>query len=61
MARINAGDLVEGKRHLNRRKGIVLDLYESDAGTPYIEVYWFDLSERTWHDELEVELISESR
>ena len=55
------GDLVERTGHRENGRGVVLDFYESDDGVPYVEVYWPDLSERLWYDELELRIVSESR
>ena len=40
--------------------GVVVDFYESDDGIPYYEVDWPG-ADRTWWNELELELVSESK
>lgn len=61
---MKAGDLVVRVGSHNDSeygRGVVLDSYESDVGVPYVEVYWPDLSERLWYDEIELRVVSESR
>jgi len=55
------GDLVERSGYRDNGRGVVLDLHELDDGIPYVEVYWPDLNERLWYDELELKVISEGR
>ena len=58
---MHAGDLVERTGHTENGRGVVLDFYESDVGIPYVQVYWPDLNERLWYDEIELRIVSESR
>ena len=58
---VHAGDLVERTGHTENGRGVVLDFYESDVGIPYVQVYWPDLNERLWYDEIELRIVSESR
>jgi hypothetical protein len=59
---VKPGDLVKGRPAIAMSKsyGVVLDMYEDDDGTLYIEVQWFD-GDRMWYDELELVIVNESR
>ena len=61
--RMKVGDIVlpkEGMLGVDYGYGVIVDFYESDDGIPYYEVVWPG-ADRTWWDELELELVSESR
>ena len=59
---IKVGDLVKGRPAIAMSKnyGVVLDIYENDDVTPYVEVQWFD-GDRMWYDEIELVVVSENR
>ena len=62
---MNVGDVVLPKNDasmlgVDYGYGIVIDLYEDDCGIIYYEVDWPG-ADRTWWNEMELELISESR
>ena len=58
---MKAGDLVERAGHRENGRGVVLDFHDADTGVCYIEVYWPELSERLWYDQIELRVVSESR
>ena len=61
MPNVKVGDLVARAGYRENGRGVVLDFYESPVGVPYFEVYWPDLRERGWYDEIELRVVSESR
>tara|TARA_B100000131_G_scaffold117913_1_gene114920 strand:- start:1952 stop:2140 length:189 start_codon:yes stop_codon:yes gene_type:complete len=62
---MNVGDVVLPKNDasmlgVDYGYGIVIDMYEDDYGIVYYEVDWPG-ADRTWWNEMELELVSESR
>lgn len=58
---MKAGDLIERTGHRGNGRGFVLDFHDAGTGVCYIEVYWPDLNERLWYNEVELRMVSESK
>ena len=59
---MKVGDLVISKvDDPSMGTGIILDTRETEDGILYFEVQWFDEMDVIWYDELELEVVSESK